>query len=266
MGISTIVTFLTLIILRSFCIPFNKSKYSLNNAEVVERTFKLYYGTINYGGFFDVPFRTGEAFFTKNPGVNKNSNANLSWGELLDQSNLYDRTLDPYSVNIKKGTNHTVYFSATINSITFDCPQAITNGDLVFTLNFKLYRSRASVLTLLATSSHPYYVGATTPNPGSPDKITMGAQSFDIAVNETAYPNDSYIMVFNYTTTGELYTSTIVPMQVSIYSNSVNSYDFYNVVSNSGIVLNTSQTLEINKLIPDKIKIKDFLTSLIKVL
>jgi hypothetical protein len=249
---------------KKLCIPFTKSKYTLNNAEVVERTFKLYYGTINYGGFFDVPFRTGEAFFTKNPGINKNNSANLSWGELLDQSNLYDRTIDAYSVKIKKGTNHTVYFSATINSITFDCPQAITNGDLVFTLNFKLYRNRASVLTLLATSSHPYYVGATTPNPSTPDKIIMGPQSFDIAVNETAYPNDEYIMVLNYTTTGELYTSTIVPMQVSIYSNDTNSYDFYNVVSNSGIVLNTSQTLEVNKLIPDKIKIKDFLSSLIK--
>lgn len=258
--------FFTSTYFKKLCVPFVKKQYTLTQDEVVERQFKLTNagkissaGGSAYESLFNI-----SSFFTKSAGVNEDKSANLLWfNEVQDVSNLYDISNDPYTVFIKKGGRHTIYFSATVASLTFDCPLSITSGNLIFTLNFKLYRNRGGVLTLLATSTHPYYVGAETPVPATPDKIIMGSQTFNIAIDEITNPNDEYLMALNYTTSGELYNGA-TPLQVLIYSNSTNTYEFYNVVDNTSLAIDNSLTVEANRLTPNNVKIKDFMSSLVK--
>jgi hypothetical protein len=152
----------------------------------------------------------------------------------------------------------------------FTVSSGVTSGNFVATLNFRLYRVRGGTPTLLANSQRIYYVASDMPY--SSTTILYNGENFNIAVNETALPNDIYIATSNITTTGELFSGAF-PMQVniSIEPTIIGNPDIpniqgelYNVVDNSALILDSALTLEPNRLIPDKIKIKDFLSSLIK--
>lgn len=252
---------------KKLCIPFTKSKYSLTPDEVTERQFKIFKPLfINSIGGYSPNFT-----LIKNPGTNLDSNSNIAWGqEIYDVSNLFDFNANNFDVNIKKSTPHTIYFNMSNVRARFTVSSGVTSGNFVATLNFRLYRLRGGTATLLANSQRIYYVASDMPY--SSTTILYNGENFNIAVNETALPNDIYIATSNITTTGELFSGAF-PMQVniSIEPTIIGNPDIpniqgelYNVVDNSALILDSALTLEPNRLIPDKIKIKDFLSSLIK--
>lgn len=251
---------------KKLCIPFLKSKYALNPAEVAERQFKL------KGILFQDQFGTWVSSFksTKSALINLDATANIAYAtEVYDESNLYNFNSAPFDIVIKKSTPHTVYFNITNAEATFKTSQGVQGGNMVCNLNFKLYRVRNGVSNLLATSTHPYYVASDFAYNST--QLQYPGENFNIAVNEVALPNDIYIATVNVTTTGVL-TNGVNFLNVNIsIGPSVTSTDFpaiqsefYNVVDNSALIIDTGLTVEANRLTPNNIKIKDFLSSLIK--
>ena len=250
---------------KKLCIPFGKSKYTLSPNEVAERQFKLqsYCTTDTTTGLPYNPF-----FKTVKPSTSAiDVNSNLSWAsEVYDISNLYNINSNPYDIVIKRSTTHTVYFNATDVRATFTVSQGVTSGNMTATLNYKMYRLSNGVVNLLATSSHTYLVASDFAL-NATSHVYPG-ETFNIAVNETAQPNDTYIMLINVTATGVLYHG-ITPLDVTIYIDAANNNQFvdssfYNVVDNTALTIDGSDIVEVNRLLPDKVKIKEFFGSLVK--
>ena len=237
---------------KKLCIPFLKSKYALNPAEVAERRFDVEYAQ---------PLQ-----FTKKAGVNTtNFSGFLSFSKkIVDPSNLFviDR------VTIKKATIHNIGVSLpyTLSIIPISGISNLVSGDYTVGISFYISQIRNGVKTYLATynTTIAIYQSYTFPVSPANQVIIYGSSYSTIINNVNSLPNDILAVEYSISTQGELKKTGNVNVNIITQTTFTLNSSFDNNVLNNGLAIGTGSLLEVNRLTPDKIKIKDFLSSLIK--
>lgn len=233
---------------KKLCVPFVKKQYTLTQDEVVERSFKAE---------FPNPIS-----FIKKKNVNYyESNNILFLREVLDSGDIFNI----YKATIKKATKHDFGFNSglSVGAICFSGLSTMTDGDLILTITAFLVQNRGGVRTYLSSDTETVNIGSAFTYPVSPALTTVVINNLDLSIiypNLNSLPGDELSVEYVVSTTGEQEANGNVNVQISI------GFDMLGGISNSvyNDALAIGGTIETNRLTPNNIKIKDFMSSLVK--